>query len=138
MAVQSVRSRLTSRPLWLWLPVALYAAGIFLVSSMHNPPLPHGVSDKSGHGAAYCGLGLVVLRALARAELSGISAGTSVAAVALSTAFGASDELHQMFVPGRSADVHDLAADATGAAVGVTTAWLAATLIRRRKSRIYG
>ena len=73
-----------------------------------------------------------------RAEWAGVSAGTSLAAVGLTTAFGASDELHQLFVPGRSADVHDLVADATGAAAGVTAAWLAATLIRRRKSRIYG
>ncbi len=138
VSVQSVRSRLTSRRLRLWLPVLLYAAAIFLVSSMHNPPMPDGVSDKSGHRAAYCGLGLVVLRALAGAEWAGISAGTSLAAVGLTTAFGASDELHQVFVSGRSADVHDLVADATGAAAGVTAAWLAATLIRRRKSRIYG
>jgi VanZ family protein len=136
--VQSVRSRLTSRRLWLWLPVVLYAAGIFLVSSMHNPPIPGGVSDKSGHGAAYCGLGLTVLRGLAGAEWAGVTAGTSLAAVGFATAFGASDELHQLFVPGRSADVHDLAADAIGTGAGVMTAWLAATLIRRRKSRIYG
>jgi VanZ family protein len=136
--VQSVRSRLTSRRLWLWLPVVLYAAGIFLVSSMPSPPIPDGVSDKSGHGAAYCGLGLIVLRALAGAEWAGVSAATSFAAVGLTTAFGASDELHQLFVPGRSADVHDIAADAIGAATGVIAACLAATLIRRRKSRIYG
>ena len=138
--LQSVRRPLTSRRrwLWLWLPVVLYAAAIVLVSSRPSPPLPDGISDKSGHAAAYCGLGLVVLRALARAELAGVGAGTSLAAVGLTTAFGASDELHQLFVPGRSADVHDLVADATGAAVGVTTAWLAAALTRRRKSRIYG
>jgi VanZ family protein len=129
---------LTSRRLWLWLPVVVYAAAIFLVSSMPNPSMPDGVSDKSGHGAAYCGLGLVVLRALAAGEWAGITARTSLAALALTTAFGASDELHQLFVPGRSADVHDVAADATGAAAGVTAAWLTAALIRRRKSRIYG
>ena len=100
VSVQSVRSQLTSRRLGLWLPVLLYAAAIFLVSSMHNPPMPDGVSDKSGHRAAYCGLGLVVLRALAGAEWAGISAGTSLAAVGLTTAFGASDELHQVFVSG--------------------------------------
>jgi VanZ family protein len=138
LSLQSVRSRLTSRRLWLWLPVVMYAAAIFLVSSMPSPPTPDGVSDKSAHGAAYCGLGLVVLRAAAGAEWAGIRAGTSLAAVALTTAFGASDELHQMFVPGRSADVHDLAADATGAAAGVMAMWLAAAVIRRRKSRIYG
>jgi VanZ family protein len=33
----------------------------------------------------------------------------------LSTAYGATDEAHQYFVPGRHADVADLAADALGA-----------------------
>jgi VanZ family protein len=100
--------------------------------------MPGGVDDKSGHAAVYCGLGLVALRALAGGEWAGITAGTSLAAIALTTAFGASDELHQMFVPGRSADVHDIVADAAGAAAGVIAAWLAAAVIRWRKSRIYG
>jgi VanZ family protein len=95
--------------------------------------MPEGVSDKSGHAAAYCGLGLVVLRALARGEWAGIGAGTSLAAIGLTTAFGASDELHQLFVPGRSADLRDLIADATGAAAGVIAAWLAAAVIRWRR-----
>jgi VanZ family protein len=136
--LRSLRSRLTLRRLSLWLPVVMYAAAIFFVSSMPHPPMPGGISDKSGHGATYCGLALVVLRALAGAEWAGVTAGTSLAAAALTTAFGGSDELHQLFVPGRSADVHDLVADATGAAAGVIAAWLAAALIRRRKSRIYG
>jgi VanZ family protein len=127
-----VRSRLTSRRLWLWLPAAIYAAAIVVVSSMPDPPMPDGISDKSGHGAAYCGLALVVLRALAGGEWAGVSAGTGLTAAALTTAFGASDELHQLFVAGRSADVHDLVADATGAAVGVIAAWLTAALIRWR------
>jgi len=122
--------------LWLWLPVAIYAAGIFLVSSMSQPPLPSGINDKSGHGAAYSGFALVLVRAFAGAEWAGVTAGPSLAAVALATAYGASDEWHQAFVPGRTADVHDLAADATGAAAGAAAAWLVAVLRRRRESRI--
>ena len=98
---------------------SIYAAGIFFVSSLSHPPLPPGVSDKTGHGAAYAGLALLVLRALAGAEWTGVTAAPSLAAVALAAAYGASDELHQLFVPGRTADLHDLRADATGAAVGV-------------------
>ena len=51
-------------------------------------------------------------------------------ALALATAFGAIDELHQGFVPGRSRDAWDLLADAVGAALALTClTWLAA---RRR------
>ena len=41
------------------------------------------------------------------------------AAWALATGFGALDEVHQSYVPGRSADPWDLLADAVGALAGV-------------------
>lgn len=37
----------------------------------------------------------------------------------LATCYGLSDEIHQMFVPGRSADVWDLVADSAGALFAV-------------------
>ena len=44
---------------------------------------------------------------------------TGVLIVALCVAFGALDEWHQSFTPGRHADLHDLLHDAVGAIVGV-------------------
>ena len=46
-------------------------------------------------------------------------------ATMMAIAYGASDEWHQSFVPGRHADVWDLAADGVGAALalGVVGAW---------------
>ena len=81
-------------------------------------------------------LGSLVLRALARGTLTGVTAGTGLAALAIATAYGASDELHQRYVPGRTADLQDLRADATGAAGGIAIAWLVAVFVRVRKSRI--
>jgi hypothetical protein len=130
------RSERVWRRLVLWLPVVVYAAGIFVASSVSNATLPAGVSDKTGHGLAYFGLVLLVLRGLAGAEWAGVTARTSLGAVALAAAYGASDELHQLFVPGRTADVHDLRADATGAAIGVALVWLLVVIRRRRESRI--
>ena len=120
----------------LWLPVVIYAAGIFIVSSLSHPPMPPGLSDKSDHGAAYAGLALLIVRALAGAEWTGVTAAACLAAIALASLYGASDELHQLFVPGRTADLHDLLADAMGATLAVAAAWLVAALGRRRKSRI--
>jgi VanZ family protein len=37
--------------------------------------------------------------------------------------YGASDELHQMFVPGRTAAFDDLLADTIGALVGASLCW---------------
>lgn len=53
-------------------------------------------------------------------------------AVALSTLGGALDELHQLFVPGRSAGLDDLSADFLGA---LTVCVLATLLWRRRAIR---
>jgi VanZ family protein len=138
--VRSTQQSLGSRHAWgrrlrLWLPVVVYAAGIFAASSMSRPPVPDRLSDKSWHGAAYAGLGLIALRAFAGAELAGVTVRTSLSAISLATVYGASDEVHQMFVAERTADMRDLVADAAGAAAGVTATWLVAALIRRRTSR---
>ena len=107
-----------------------WAALIFWASSLPNPfpELPRGLwdHDKLLHGAAYAVLGALLRGALGGGWLRPSLA--LVAAVVLGTAYGASDEWHQSFVPNRSSDVGDLAADALGAAVGAA----AAALILRR------
>jgi VanZ family protein len=123
------RARRRERP-WLWFPVFLYAAAIFLVSGMSQPPLPGSVSDKSAHMAAYAGFGLLTLRAVAGGEWAGVTAGRCVVAAGLVVLYGASDEVHQAFVPGRTADIRDLTADAAGATGGVAAMWLLARLRR--------
>jgi VanZ family protein len=43
--------------------------------------------------------------------------------IVCATAYGVSDEFHQRFVPGRTADVRDVAADAIGASAAALGAW---------------
>ena len=52
---------------------------------MSQAPVPGGISDKSGHAAAYSGFALVLVRALAGAEWAGVTGGTGLAAAALAT-----------------------------------------------------
>jgi VanZ family protein len=114
--------------------VLLYAAAIFFVSGRPAPTeLPGGVSDKQGHLAAYGGLSVLTLRALAGGVWSGVTASRAVSAALLATAYGGSDELHQRFVPDRTADPADLAADAVGAWAGAAIVWLIARRWRRRE-----
>ena len=102
-------------------------AAIFIVSSISDPgPSPGGVSDKSWHMLAYSGLGVLLLLPLARGILSGVTWRSALAAIALATLYGLSDEVHQSFVPGRSPEALDIAADAIGATIGVAVAGLLA------------
>jgi VanZ family protein len=120
------------RALWLWGPVAAYLVAIFLESSVSQvPELPTAVTDKDAHGFLYAGLALLILRAQAGASWRNVTIGAGVAAVVLSAAYGATDEFHQRFVPGRTADLLDLAADTAGAAAAVAVVWLIARWRRR-------
>jgi VanZ family protein len=92
---------------------------IFAVSSISHPPdLSESIGDKGAHGLLYLGLAALMVRALA-GGWHPFGGGIAVAAVVYSTLYGVSDELHQLFVPNRTADLADLAADAAGAAVAV-------------------
>jgi VanZ family protein len=100
-----------------------YMAAIFVVSSMPRAPLPDRVSDKTAHVAAYALLAVLVVRACAGGLPARITARTGILALVVTVAYGASDELHQACVPGRTADLLDVAADAAGAAIGVGLCW---------------
>jgi VanZ family protein len=103
----------------LWAPVLVYAVGIFLASTVHQPPgLPVGFTDKEAHGLLYAGFAVVALRALAGGRLAGVTFRTALLAVVVAAAYGATDEFHQSFVAGRTADVADWGADASGALLG--------------------
>ena len=92
-----------------------------------------GVSDKVEHFTAYGGFALTLLWALSGGRLSAVSWGGALAAVAVASMYGVTDELHQYFVPGRSCDVLDWVADTSGAAIGVTLGPVVTSLVRRSR-----
>ena len=112
----------------LWGPVAVWAAVIFAVSSLSFGGGGPGVPDWITHGSSYALLSVLVCRALAGGFPLPLSWRGGILAILLSTSYGISDEWHQSFVPNRSSDPADLAADAIGAAMGAALA----TLILRR------
>jgi VanZ family protein len=115
------------RALWLWGPVAAYMVAIFLESSVSQvPELPNGVTDKDAHGFLYAGLAVLVLRALARGSWRSVTFPLCILAVIVAAVYGATDEFHQRFVSGRTADLLDLAADTAGSAAAVTLVWVVA------------
>lgn len=118
---------------YYWLPVLIYCLILFIQSSFpaseHVPDFDF--SDKLLHAAAYAVLGLLLYRAL-NAMDKRIPPATLIAlSVFLTALYGASDEIHQYFVPSRSAEFLDFAADAIGGVVGVIAAMV---IFRNRQS----
>ena len=113
---------------WFWLLLVIWAGVLFWLSSSSGEGglfglLPAG-SDKIAHGIAYLVLGAA----------GSMATGSRSGGALLAVLFGISDEIHQSFVPGRSADLWDLVADSVGALLG---AYLAPLLVwypwRRRR-----
>jgi VanZ family protein len=106
----------TSRTLTHWLPVLLWAALIFTLSSV--PDLSSGLGGwdlflrKAAHVTEYAILALLLARALHR----------EVPALVLGVLYAASDEFHQSFVRGRHGAPLDVAIDSIGLLIGVI-AW---------------
>ena len=101
-----------------WAPAVIYAALIFHFSSQTNPlpVLTENVWDKALHAIEYAGLAVLVSRAW---HAEGVGRGWAlVLAIAVSTLYAATDEFHQLWVPGRDSSVFDWTADATGGVVG--------------------
>lgn len=109
-----------------WTLTALYASGIFLCSSLSSPPLlaeanlPH--LDKLCHFFIYGGLTFLLMRALRVTCPTSSALGVSLWGLGLAVGYGAVDELHQAFVPGRVMSLFDLFADAAGAGI-VASLW---------------
>ena len=125
------------RRLGRWLPVFLYLAIVFWLSAQSRPlpflPPELWGFDKLLHAAEYAVLGMLLAAALGG---EGLAPGRVLPwAVLLASAYGASDEIHQAFVPNRSCDLRDWIADTAGAAVG---AGIAAFLQGRRSRASIG
>jgi VanZ family protein len=124
-------SSLISTRINLWLPVIAYMAMVFALSSLSEPPKPPGgLSYYHVHIAVYMGLGALTTRAVAKG-LRHVSLTAALVAIAISALYGVTDEYHQVFVPGRTFDVLDMAADAFGSVLGAGAMW-AWSIIRRR------
>ncbi len=72
---------------------------------------------KNAHFFIYLGLGILTINALKRSGVSGYKC--RVFALLICILYASSDEIHQIFVPGRAAMVKDVMIDSAGAAVGI-------------------
>lgn len=104
-----------------WLPLITWCAFIFIQSAFATPDVvPHWrFMDKLLHTGGYALLGFLFCRALNRApRLRDRACWLMVLGTLLTGLYGVSDEWHQSFVPARTADVLDVAADLAGGMIG--------------------
>ena len=146
------------RPNKHWLPVLLWMGFIFVMStgvgsfehtSRFIGPLlkalfptaapatlglMHFIIRKAAHFTEYAILALLTRRAV-RSSVESDQAGKALrmAAIAflIASAYAATDELHQVFVPGRTASLGDVLIDMSGASAAIS----AATLWQWRRAR---
>jgi len=136
-----------------WLPVILWAIFIFITSANPNPyrSLPASWSAQSApvqanpgpkritfdellgrflHAAEYLVLAALIARALVgRGDLRLV---LLAMAFGLSALYALSDEIHQLFVPGRAFEWRDLSLDFAGSTLGVIAFAFLFTAWRRR------
>ena len=114
---------------------------IFAISSMEQPPLPMPefewlTIDKLYHFIEYAILGGLLSIAFVKARPSVVSPQMVwwIAAL-ISILYGASDEWHQTFVPGRFATLADWVADVLGSIAGVLGVYLYYRRQREKENR---
>lgn len=148
---------LLSRRLVWWLLTVLWAVQIFRFSTetfgsdpsrsliatlltrlrLQVPPdtllLLNTTVRKSAHLAEYAILACLLYRAVHKQERLSWKLSQASLAVLLASLYALTDELHQAFVPGRSAAATDWAIDAAGAGLGMLVLH---ACLRRRPTRI--
>ena len=111
------------RMLWYWGPVVIWMVIIFIGSSHSNVVLSetHDNSAKNlAHIGEYAILAFLIFRALFRKqEKSLLSRYAWLWALIGAILYGVSDEIHQMFVPTRTAYLGDIFMDGVGTGMGL-------------------
>ena len=152
MTIES-QAKAATRPPWSaflknWAPVALWAAMIFLFSTdlfsssntagFLGPLLSaiysgitaaqfdaiHRVIRKSSHWTEYFIFSLLLIRALQGRVNSKVELRRAVWILAIVSLYALSDELHQAFVPSRTASLADVAIDSVGGICGILWTYL--------------
>ena len=107
---------MTAARISAWIPVVLWAALIFTLSSVPDLGTGLGTWDtvlrKIAHTAEYALFGALLYRATRR----------PAAALLLASVYAVTDEIHQTFVAGRHGSPVDWLIDTAGAAIGIVIA----------------
>ncbi len=123
------------RFLALWLPVIVWMGVIFIGSSIGKVPQVgdetfDGLVHRAAHMLEFAVLGALVLRAVSHG--GPVSKREIIITLIVIGLYGASDEFHQRYTPGRSSEGVAVLFDVAGGALG---AWAWQRWSRRTQSR---
>lgn len=116
----------------MFTPPVAYSGLLWWMSSQPQALAPE-VNDKVAHVLAYALLGALWARAWWFCTTDSVHR-IAVTSIALAAGYGVVDELHQSFVPGRTASMADALADLVGA-IGGTLIVLGAYSLTRAWAR---
>ena len=93
----------------------------------------HHIVRKNAHFFYYFELGILVVNALRRSGVCGYR--SVLLALLICILYAVSDEVHQIFIPGRSGEIRDVIIDSTGSSVGILgflgVSWVAGSMNRK-------
>lgn len=118
----ATRKIAVTRFLFYWLPVVVYAAFIFLVSSLPGKDIP-GLfpgQDILFHLAEYAFFSFLICRAISRYYPQQVDKKRKLYVFILVFIYALTDEFHQSFVPGRTAALMDIIIDNLGSLIGIS------------------
>ena len=129
-----MRSSPAMRRFWFWGPVIAYVALIFYFSSLSDISVVSPYPDHLLHAAEYFGLAILVARALNGGLQRPISSRAMLLSFLFCVVYAVSDEIHQMFVPNRYADLTDVLSDVVGAVLGLAGLLVMQRMMLRRNT----
>lgn len=104
-----------SGPVWLW---AMFILILTSYPKLKAPDVGFDAQDKLYHFLVYFIFGVLLMRGFTMSDEERLQSAL-VKSASWGISFALFDELHQMFIPGRSADIYDAMADISGIVVSL-------------------
>ena len=113
---------LEKRKVWLvYVPLIIYWIILFTATTLPGPQLPDiHLGDKIAHFSAFFILAVLLnLTLIFQRKSHFLFKYATLVTIIICFVYGAIDEIHQMIIPGRYADIRDWFADSIGVVIGV-------------------
>ncbi len=125
-----------NKVLLVYLPLTVYWIVIFILTSLPAESVPEvGIGDKFQHVIAFCVLAILLyLTLIIQNKFPIIKRKSTIYSILILFGYAVLDELHQLFIPGRSGDVIDVVADLIGGIIGLIIVRIIVLNHRERES----